>query len=80
MANFVATLPKLTSLVDYPFWKIHVKLILTLITYPRAVLTAEGMLNALALPQTTNIDEVTRRNFLGSQALAFLNYNLLMYD
>ena len=80
MANFVATLPKLTSLADYPFWKIHVKLILTLITYPRAVLTAEGMLNALALPQTTNIDEVTRRNFLGSQALAFLNYNLLMYD
>ena len=80
MANFVATLPKLTSLANYPFWKIHVKLILTLITYPRAVLTAEGMLNALALPQTTNIDEVTRRNFLGSQALAFLNYNLLMYD
>jgi len=71
MANFVATLSKLTSLANYPFWKIHVKLTLTLITYPRAVLTAEGMLNALALPQTTNMDEVTRRDFLGSQALCY---------
>jgi len=80
MANFVATLPKLTSLADYPFWKIHVKLTLTLIIYSGAVLTAESMLNALALPQTTNMDEVTRRDFLGFQALAFLNYNLLMYN
>ena len=71
MANFVATLPKLTSLANYPFWKIHVKLTLTLITYPGAILTAEGMLNALALPQTTNMDEVTRRDFLGSQALYY---------
>ena len=71
MANFVATLPKLTSLANYPFWKTHVKLTLTLITYPGAILTAEGMLNALALPQTTNMDEVTRRDFLGSQALYY---------
>jgi len=41
------------------------------------------MLNALALPQTTNIDKATRRNFVGSQALSVLNStlpeNLTMY-
>jgi len=25
MANFIATLPKLTGPADYPFWEIHVK-------------------------------------------------------
>jgi len=77
MANFVATLPKLTSPADYSFWKIHVKLTSVLITYSRAVLTAENILNASTLPQTTNVDEVTRRNFLSFQALAVFNSTLL---
>jgi len=34
------------------------------------------MLNALALPQTTNIDKDTRRNFVGSQALSIHNSTL----
>jgi len=42
------------------------------------------MLNALALSQTTNVDEITRRNFLDFQVLAILNYilpdNLLMHS
>jgi len=41
------------------------------------------MMNVLALLQTTDIDEIASRNFLGSQALAILNStlsdNLLMY-
>ena len=41
------------------------------------------MLNALALPQATNVDKIIRRNFLGFQALAVLNFilldNLLIY-
>ena len=73
MANFVATLPKLTSLTDYPFWKICIKSTLALITYPKAVFTANNMLNTLVLPQTTNIDKIAKRNFLGSQVLAILN-------
>jgi len=77
MANFVTTLPKLTSPTDYPFWKIHVKSTLALITYSEAIFTAHDMLNALALPQTTNIDEIAKRDFLGSQALAILNSTLL---
>jgi len=64
-------------LADYPFWKIHVKSILVLITYTRAIFTADDMLNTLALPQTTDIDEITRRNFLDSQALTVLNFTLL---
>ena len=35
------------------------------------------MLNALALYQTTNMDEITRRKFLGFQVLAVLNFTLL---
>jgi len=35
------------------------------------------MLNVLAHPQTTNIDETTRRNFVCSQALLVLNSTLL---
>ena len=35
------------------------------------------MLNALALPQTTNIDKATRKNFVGSQALSVHNSTLL---
>ena len=50
MANFIATLPKLTSLTDYLFWKIHVKLALVLIIYLDTVFTAKDILNALALP------------------------------
>ena len=34
------------------------------------------MLNALAFPQTTNIDKATRRNFVGSQALSIHNSTL----
>ena len=33
MANFVTTLPKLTSLIDYSFWEIYVKLTFALIAY-----------------------------------------------
>ena len=35
------------------------------------------MLNAFALPQTTNIDRATKRNFVGSQALSVHNSTLL---
>ena len=83
MANFVITLPKLTSLANYPFLEICVKSILALITYPRVVFATDYMLNTLALPQTTDVDEIARRNFLGPQALAVPNStlpdNLLMY-
>ena len=64
-------------------WKICVKSTLALIIYLGAVFTAHNMLNALALPQTTDVDEIARKNFLGSQALAVLNStlpdNLLIY-
>ena len=77
MANFVTTFLKLTDPADYPFWKICVKSTLALITYPGAVFTADDMLNALALPQTTDVDEIARKKFLGSQALVFFNSILL---
>ena len=51
MASFVTTLLKHTSSTNYYFWKIHVKSTLALITYPKAVFTANNMLNALTLPQ-----------------------------
>ena len=35
------------------------------------------MLNTLVFSQTTNIDKIARRNFLGSQVLAILNLTLL---
>ena len=35
------------------------------------------MLNALALSQTTDINKIAKRNFLGFQALAVLNSTLL---
>jgi len=76
VANFVNTLSKLTSSVDYPFWEICVKSTLAFITHSEAVFTANNMLNALALPQTTDMDKIARRNFLGSQALAVLNFTL----
>jgi len=83
MANFIATFSKLIDLADYPFWKICIKLNFASITYSSIVFTAEDMLNTSALSQTTNIDEVARRNFLGFQALAILNSilldNLLMH-
>ena len=41
------------------------------------IFTADDMLNALALSQTTDIDEINRRNFLDSQALTVLNFTLL---
>ena len=77
MANFIATLPKLTDLANYSFWKFYIKSILALIIYSRAIFTANNMLNALALSQTIDIDEIARRNFLGFQALAVLNFILL---
>jgi len=76
IANFVTTLSKLTSPADYPFWKIHVKSTLALITYSEAIFTADDMLNVLVLSQTTDVDEIARRNFLGSQTLAVLNSTL----
>ena len=65
MANFITTLLKLTSLANYSFWEIHVKSTLALIIYPGAIFTTNDMLNTSALPWTTNIDEIARRNFLG---------------
>jgi len=42
------------------------------------------MLDALAFPQTTNVDEIARRNFLGSQVPAVFNSilpnNLLIHS
>ena len=85
MANFVATLLKLTSLAtlfkltsltDYSFQEIHIKLTFVLITYTRAVFTADDILNTLVLSQTTDVNEIARRNFLGFQALAVLNFIL----
>ena len=64
MANFVTTLSKLTSLANYPFWEIYVKLTLALIAYPRTIFTAKDILNTLALFQTTNVNKITRKNFL----------------
>jgi len=83
IANFIATLLKLNGSANYSFWKICIKSTLALIIYPGAVFTTNNMLNALALPQITNVDEIARRNFLGSQALTVVNStlpdNLLMY-
>ena len=84
MANSIAILSKLTSLADYLFQRIYVKSALALITYSGAIFTTEDMLSTLAFPQTIDMDKVTRRNFLSSQALAVLNYtlpdNLSIYD
>ena len=77
MVNFVATLPKFTGPINYPFWEIYVKSTLTLITYPEVIFTANNILNTSALPQTTDVDEIARKNFLSSQALAVLNSTLL---
>jgi len=54
----------------------HVKLAFALITYSEAVFTAKDILSALAFSQTTNMNEITRRNFLSFQALAVLNSTL----
>ena len=51
MVNFIIALPKLTGLTNCLFWKIHVKLAFTLITYFKIVFTVEDMLNTLALSQ-----------------------------
>ncbi len=83
MANFIATLSKLTSFADYYFWKICVKSTFALIIYPETVFTTEDILSASAFSQTTNINinEVIRKNF---QILAVLNSilpdNLLIHD
>ena len=70
MANFITTLFKLTDSANYFFWKIHIKSTFALIIY------SEDILNTSALPQTTDINKIARRNFLGSQALAVLNSTL----
>jgi len=83
MANFIATLLKLTSPADYFFWEIHIKSTFALIIYFEAVFTTNDILNILILSQITNIDEMARRNFLSFQALIILSFilsdNLLMY-
>ena len=61
MANFITTFSKLTGPTDYPFWEIYIKSTLAFIIYPGAVFTADNMLNALALSQTTNVNNVIRR-------------------
>ena len=73
IATFVVTLPKLISLTNYSFKKIYVKSTLTLIIYSDAIFTAKDILSTSTLPQTTNIDKVAKRNFLGSQTLTVLN-------
>jgi len=77
LTNIVTTLPKLIGTADYSFWEICVKSTLAFIIYLRAIFIAEDMLNALILSQTTNINEITKRNFLGFQALAVFNSTLL---
>jgi len=65
-----------TSPTGYSFWEIYVKSNLALITYSGAVFTTNDILNALAFPQTTDINKIARKNFLGSQVLAVLNSTL----
>ena len=65
MTNFVTTLSKLTSSADYLFWKICIKSTLALITYSKTIFTTEDILNASALSQTTNVNKITKSNFLG---------------
>jgi len=77
IANFVTILSKLTSLANYFFQKICIKSALSLTTYFGAIFTTEDMLSALVFLQTTDIDKVTRRNFLSFQAVAILNSTLL---
>ena len=81
MANFIATLSKLTSFANYYFWKICIKLTFALIIYPGTVFTTEDILSASAFSQTTDINKVIRKNF---QILAILNFilpsNLSIYD
>ena len=83
MANFVTTFFKLTDSANYSFWEIYVKSTLAFITYCGAIFTADDILNVSALSQTTNVNEIIRRNFLGFQVLVFLNFilldNLLIY-
>ena len=45
MANFFATLFKLTDPANYSFWEIYIKSTLSLIIYSDTVFTAEDMLN-----------------------------------
>ena len=61
IANFVTILFKLTGLADYYFSKIYIKSTLALIIYYKAVFTTKGILNTLTLPQTTNMNEITKK-------------------
>ena len=83
MDNFVATLFNLTSPANYYFQKICVKSTFTLIIYSNVIFSNEAMLSVLALPQTTDVNKIAGRNFLGFFALAVFNStlpdNLLMY-
>jgi len=45
MANFFATLFKLTDLANYFFWEIYIKSTLSLIIYSGTIFTAEDMLD-----------------------------------
>ena len=84
MVNLIITLSKLTGLANYFFWEIYVKSVLALIIYSDIIFTTKNMLNDLVLSYANDIDKVLRRNFLGSQALAVLNFtlpdNLLIYS
>jgi len=66
IANFIATLLKLSGFTDYSFYEIHVKSAITLIIYSSTVFTAKDMLNVFVLTQATDVDEVARKSFLGS--------------
>ena len=45
MANFIATLLKLTDSANYLFLEIHVKSTFVLITYSETIFTVDDMLN-----------------------------------
>ena len=76
MANFITTLFKLTSLTNYLFWEIYIKLALALIIYSNTVFITEDILNTIAL-QATDVNKIAKRNFLNFQALAIFNFTLL---
>ena len=65
MANFVTIFLKLTSSTSYIFQEIYIKPTLTLIAYPDTVSNIKDMLNTLILSQTTDMDEIAKKKFLG---------------
>ena len=61
MANFIATLLKLTDSANYLFLEIHVKSTFILITYSETIFTADDMLNVSVCYDQCFQDVVWRR-------------------